>query len=150
MPMIRDSILDALVARLAAGLPTWTVALRDLNNSGTFPMAIPYYVAEDKRDGGNNAYDCSIGIAIEISGAPEDADPDEDGGNPFKYLSRLVGQVESLIHTPDEWAGDPGFTDVRIDGHDVAETEDEDLAVSALLRLTFTYQHPLSGPEVQP
>tara|TARA_R110002096_G_scaffold24771_5_gene78165 strand:+ start:577 stop:1026 length:450 start_codon:yes stop_codon:yes gene_type:complete len=148
MPTIRDTILDALTARLQVGLPTWSVQLRDLVNKGALPLAVVYYVGEDKRDGGNDAYDCSISIAVEISVAPEDADATEDAGNPFKYLSRSVGQVEALIHAPDEWAGNPGINDVRIDGHDVADTEDEDLAVSALLRLTFTYSHALAGPEV--
>lgn len=148
MPTIRDNIVSALVARLQAGLTGWSVQLRELVNKGPLPMAVVYYVAEEKDSGGNNAYSCRIGVAIEISAAPEDADDTEDGGNPFTYLSRLVGQVEALIHSPDVWDDAAGFSDVRIEGHDIADTEDEDLAVAALLRLTFTYQHALAGPEV--
>lgn len=148
MATIRDSILAALVARLQDGLPGFNVQLRELVNKGALPLIVVYYVAEEKDVGGNNAYSCRIGVAIEISAAPEDADDDVDGGNPFTYLSRLVGQVEALIHSPDAWDPAAGFSDVRIDGHDLADTDDEDLAVSALLRLTFTYQHSLLGPEV--
>lgn len=148
MATIRDRIINALVTRLQDGLAGWSVQLRQLVNRGPLPMAVVYYVAEEKDVGSNNAYGCRIAVAIEISAAPEDADDDADGGNPFTYLSRLVGQVEALIHSPDEWDDHPGFSDVRVDGHDIVDTDDEDLAVSALLRLTFTYQHSLLGPEV--
>lgn len=148
MATIRDRIINALVTRLQDGLAGWSVQLRQIVNSGPLPRALVYYVGEEKDIGSNNAYGCRIDVAIEISAAPEDADDDVDGGNPFAYLSRLVGQAEALIHSPDEWDDHPGFSDVRIVGHDIADTDDEDLVVFALLRLTFTYQHSLLGPEV--
>lgn len=147
MSTIRDSILLAIAARIQEAQASWDVQVRDASNKGTFPMAVVYFVGEDKRGAGNDSYGCSLPFAIDIHGAPEDATEADDGSNAFRYLDRLVGMAEAAMHAPDSWGVDPGFTDLVIDGHDVAEISDEDQSVSALLRLTVTYQHSLSGPQ---
>jgi hypothetical protein len=143
---IRTNILLALVTRLAA-IPGWAAQLRDRENGGDHPvLAVVFFFSEDKRIATNDQYQATMTVGVFIKGRIEDADPTLDAGNVYRYLDRLVVLAEQKIHSPDEWGLTPGFTDVTINGHEVADP-DEDNEVQALLRLTFTYRHHYQDPE---
>lgn len=145
MASIRDSILTTLVTRLSS-IPGWTSALRSGENPITGPVcAIVYPVGETKRLANSQAYDCSYRVEVAIVCRSEDASPSLDGGNPFRYLDRMLTEAEKRIHAPDSWGMDPAFTDVQIDGHEVLDpTEDNELLVRLLL--TFRYRHDYQDP----
>lgn len=146
MASIRDVILGALVARLAT-IVGWNVQLRGVENRGNFAVtAIVYYVGEDKYLATSDQYQATLNVGVEITARMEDADPDLDAGNPYRYLDRLVAAAESQVHNPDEWGVNPAFSDVQIAGHDVAFPEEGDTEVAALLRLTFKYRHHYQDP----
>lgn len=150
MATIRANILGALITRLQA-ISGWNVQLRGAENTGNHPItAIVYMLGEDKAIATNQAYDCTMTVGVEVEANVVDADPDLDDGNPFLYVDRLVAEVEKTIHVPDSWGLSPDLTDVRIDGHDVADppTEEEWMRVQALVRLTFRYRHSIESPEV--
>lgn len=149
MATIRSTILNALVARLAA-ISGWTVQLRGAEQTGNHPVAVVVFMlGEDKALANNLAYQCTMTVGVEISANVADADPDLDDGNPYAYIDRLVAEVEKRIHVPDSWGLTPDFTDVRVDGHDLADPPqvEEFMRVEALVRLTFTYRHSIESPE---
>jgi hypothetical protein len=148
MATIRRAILEQLVTRLSA-IAGWNVQLRLAENAGRHAVeAIVFLLGEDKVHANDQLYACTMTVGVEISARVADAHPTTDDGNPYHYLDRLVAEVEKQIHTPDDWPID-GFTDVHIDGHDVADppAENEFMTVEALVRLTFTYRHSIHSPE---
>lgn len=143
---IRTNILLALVERLAT-IPGWVAMLRQRENAADAAvLAVVFMLGEDKRIETTDQYQASLSVGVLIKARPEDTDPVLDEGNPYLYLDRQVVLAEKKIHDPDEWGLHPSFTDVTINGHDVADP-DEEQAVEALLRLTFTYQHDYQDPE---
>lgn len=149
MASIRMQLMTALVARLAT-LPGWSARLRDLDNeSGTGTVqCVVYPIAEDKRLATSDSYIATLQVGIYIEARSEDASDVTDGGNPFRYLDRLVVLAESLVHQPDAWTSAPGFTDVVVNGHELDQAEGDPTSVEAFLRLTFTYRHSYLSPEV--
>ena len=146
MGSIRDNILTALVSRLAT-IPGWDAQLRGVENtSATGVTAVVSFLTEEKQFANNEQYDCSMEVVVWIIGHVEDASVSLDASNAYRYLDRLVTLAEKKVHAPDSWGLNPDFTDVRINGHDVRDPEDES-TVEALLRLTFTYRHQLANPE---
>ena len=149
MVTFRNAIMQELAARLAT-ITGWNVQLRSGENTGNHAItAIVFLLGEEKIDVKTPDYVARMTVGVELTARVVDADPDEDDGNPFLYIDRLVAEVEKQIHNPDEWTT-PGFRDGRIDGHDVADPPDgeEFMHVAALVRLTFTYQHDVTSPEV--
>lgn len=151
MATIRANILKALVTRLE-DIPGWNVQLRGAEQTGNHPIAaVVFLLGEDKPTLDSQDYTCRLTVGVEITARVDDASESLDDGNPFLYIDRLVGLAEKQIHSPDSWGLEPDFTDVRIDGHDVADPplEHDWMVVEALLRLTFTYKHDaVAGPEV--
>lgn len=148
MASIRDTILAALVARLDA-IAGWSATLRGTVNTGVGAsvQAIVYFVSEDKSVAGNDAYDCTMQVVVWIQAAEESASPSTDGGNPYRYLDRLVTAAEKVVHAPDSWGPAPTFADVEILGHDVLDPSEANI-FGAFLRLQFRYRHSLTNPEV--
>jgi hypothetical protein len=149
MTSIRYSILRSLRDRLAT-LTGWSAQLRGTENNGTGTkvLAVVSFLGEDKVFGATGLYTCTMTVGVSIQARVADA-TSTFLSDPFAYLDSLVVAAETKIHGPDSWGPSPGFSDVRIDGHDVADPEvgDEFLDVAALLRLTFTYQHQITDPE---
>lgn len=148
MTSIRMNIAIALVARLAT-IQGWNVQLRSLENGGDFPViAIVFFEGEAKRIAISSPpqYQATCVVSVFIAGRSEDADPALDGGNPYRYLDRLVTLAEKKIHNPDSWGLNPDFTDVSIEGHEVRDP-DESNPMHAVLRLAFTYRHDALDPE---
>lgn len=149
MASIRMTILQALVTRLAT-ISGFTVRLRDVElPTGNAPVvAVVWPVSEDKVLANSEAYDCTLQVGVWVTCRTGDADATLDGSNPFRYLDRLLTQVEAKIHAPDSWGINPSFTDVVVNGHDVDEVEGDQFSVDGFVRLTFTYRHHASSPEV--
>lgn len=155
MATIRKTILEALRTRLAT-LPDWDVTRRrDVDKRGSAKVrATVWMLGEENQFAGSDAYDVTLTAAVEIEANAVDADDDEDGdgtpgsANPYDYLDRRVAEAEGLIHTPDSWGLDPAFTDVTVNGHDVADPEAGESfdTVAALLRLTFRYRRSIQDP----
>ena len=157
MASIRWTILQALEQRLAT-LDKWHATLRRDETAwppDTDVVALIFALGESKVLAASDLYDATLTVGVEIAARASDADDTLDGdgstgsANPYSYLDRLVTQAEQLIHTPDSWGLQPAFTDVRVDGHDIATPEagEEAHQVYALLRLTFTYRHSIEDPE---
>ena len=148
MVSIRYGILRSLRDRLT-GIAGWTAQLRGTENAGggTKVHAVVEFLGEDNVFGSTDLYTCTMTVSVSITGRTADAGP-AYSNDPFEYLDSLVATAEKKIHSPDSWGPAPSFTDVRIDGHAVADPEsgDELMEVSALLRLTFTYQHQITDP----
>jgi hypothetical protein len=145
---IRMNIALQLVTRLAT-IPGWNVQLRARENVGDAPIAaVVFFASEEKQEGARRNYEyvAKMTVGVFIKCRAEDADATLDGGNPYRYLDRQVVLAEKKIHDPDEWGLNPGFTDVFIEGHEVADP-DESNEMEALLRLTFTYKHNYQDPE---
>lgn len=149
MTSIRDNLCNALVARIAAIDTTWDAQLRSTANQtqdGKQVLAIVAMVNEAKQLAGSDAYSATLNVEVLIVGNAEDADATLDAGNPFRYLDRLVADVERVVHAPDAWGVDPDYTDVQVTGHTVLDPS-EDNTVAAVLAITFTYRHHYQDPD---
>jgi hypothetical protein len=145
-PTIRDTIMTALVTRIAAQTG-WTAQLRSgSNEAGDGVTATVFMTGEDKKLANIDQYNCTLLVGVEILAQAEDADATIDAGNPYRYLDRLVSQAEQVIHEPDDWGLDPDYTDVQILGHEVRPPSD-DVTLAALLRLQFTYRCSIATPQ---
>jgi hypothetical protein len=149
MATIRRNILEALVTRLAA-ISGWQVSLRTVDNitpsSGV--VAVVYPVSEDKQLANSAAYLATLQVGVLITARVDELNAVVDAGNPFLYLDRMVSLAEARIHAPDSWGLAPDFTDVVVNGHEVDEVDGDPTSVHAFLRLTFTYRHSITSPEV--
>lgn len=156
MATIRNQILSSLVQRLAT-IPTWVVQRRAEQNSFKKPVtAIVFALGTEQEFANSDYYDVTMTVGVEIAGSITNVDDDLDGdgtpgsGNCYSYLDRLVAAAEKVIHAPDSWPDNPGFSRVTVNGHDVADPPegDEQTMVQALLRLTFVFRQAISDPEV--
>ncbi len=146
MASIRDSLLTTLVSRINA-ISGITGQLRGSYQTLTQPVVgIVVPVGEDKRLANNNTYDANYRCEVMIIVRQEDAQADTDDSNPFRYLDRMITEVEKVVHTPDSWGVSPDYTDVEITGHEVDEPTDENEYVARLF-ITFTYRHDYQDPE---
>jgi hypothetical protein len=143
---IRLGIALALQARLAA-ITGWSAALRGGETTVSGPVvAIVVPTGEEKNLANSNSYDARYRLEVVVVARAENADPVTDGGNGYRYLDRLIVEVERVVHDPDSWGLTPAFTDVQVDGHEVADpTEDNELM--ARVFLTFRYRHDYQDPE---
>lgn len=155
MPTIRKQITTSLVDRLNT-ISGWSVQKRGEVNSGRSPVtAIVFVLGTDQEFANSDFYDVTMTVGVEIVGRVQDADDTLDGdgtpgsANCYDYLDRLVAEAEKVIHAPDSWPDNPGFTRVQVNGHDIADPPegDEQVKVEALLRLTFVFRQAISDPE---
>ena len=146
MASIRDNILNSLVTRLMT-IPGWMAQLRGAQNvGGDVPvLAIVAMINEDKRLAGSDTYLATMQAEVLVQGRTEDADEMLDKGNPYRYLDRLVVEVEKKVHAPDSWGLIPDFTDVVCTGHVVTDPDESNI-VAAVVQLTFTYRHHYQDP----
>jgi hypothetical protein len=147
MATIRYNILRALRDRLGT-IAGWSASLRQEVNTGNHPVeAIVVFLGENVEIANTEQVLATMTIAVEITARIDDA-ADTYAGDSFAYLDDLVALAEKKINSPDSWGLDPGFTDLRIDGHDVADPPgvDEFTEVSALLRMTVVYRHHYQDP----
>lgn len=143
---IRDQILEALVVRLRAQLTGWTVGRDDGRNAGGTPQAIVFGLGSQndrtlRGDGaGELVYAVRYRAGVFLRVGVEDADAVTDGGNVFRYLDRVVRQVEAaIVHAPT-WAAIDAQVRFDLLGHDVAELEEEDpTELSAVVGIEFQF-----------
>lgn len=148
MGSIRDGILLALVARLA-GNADWTAQLRGNLNApdpAAKVFAVVFEESEQKDLANQILYSAVLQVSVFLSVHHEDADVALDGGNGFRYLDRMVAAVEIAAHVPADWTN-PGFTDVVVDGHEVLEPSEDNVA-EAVVRMTFRYRHNVEDPGI--
>lgn len=142
----RDVLLTTLVTRLD-GLSGISATLRNSSQTVTAAvLAIVYPDNEDKRLANSNTYDATYSVEVMVIVREEDADAVTDGGNPYRYLDRMVTKVEQAIHTPDSWGIDPDYTDVQITGHQVEDPTDDNEFVARVF-VEFRYRHDYQDPE---
>tara|TARA_R110000796_G_scaffold229663_2_gene347055 strand:+ start:814 stop:1257 length:444 start_codon:yes stop_codon:yes gene_type:complete len=145
MASIRDNLVTTLVARIDA-VDGFTGYLRDQRNQATTPVVcIVAPDSEDKQLATNGEYNCTYRCEVVIVAREEDADDEIDGGNSFRYLDRLITQVEMLIHNPDSWGVSPDYTDVQITGSEVADP-DESNELYARVFVQWSYRHDYQDP----
>lgn len=143
---IRKTLLKALVARIDA-LPGWTVGLRGTENAVAGPVhAIVVQDGEDKTIANSQSYNATLRVSVVVMVRAEDADETLDDGNAFLYLDRKMSEIENVLHDPDAWGVNPGFTEVRCVGHEVADPSDaNELMARVLVRFTYRHDYQDSG-----
>jgi len=143
---IRDQILHTLTTRLSA-VSGWSAQLRGaVNYADAAVRAVVFFVSEDKTIANNTQYIATMQAGVLLTVRTEDADATVDAGNPYRYLDRMVVEVERTIHDPDAWGIDPDYTDAMVMGHEVADP-DEQNELQAVIRLQFRYRHDYQDPE---
>ena len=137
----RDVFLRACVDRIA-GIEGFAATLRgtEAQFSGNAVTAVVFQDGEDKTIATIDQYDATLRVQVLVFVRTEDADAVEDGGNPYRYLDRMVSLVEAVMHTPDSWGISPGVERVEVTGHEVSDPS-EDNELHALVYLTFRYRH---------
>lgn len=142
MASLRDALAQILVSRLAA-LPGWT-ALRggrdQASNAGV--LALVHQISESKQAANTHFYACSLRLGVIVRSGAELASASLDGGNPQRYLDRLVADVERAVHS-SPW---PSETIVNIEGHEVAPPS-ESSVVEALVTVRCDYRHAFDDPD---
>lgn len=123
-----------------------SAVLRSDRTNVTQPVVcIVYPDSEDKRLANSNTYDATYRVEVMVIVRQEDADAVTDAGNPYRYLDRMVTQVEAAVHTPDSWGIDPDYTDVMVTGHEVQDPS-EDNEHAARVFIEFRYRHDYQDP----
>lgn len=145
MPSQRDTLLTTLVTRLDSIAGISAVLRSDRTNVNAAVVAIVYPDSEDKRLANSNTYDATYRVEVMVVVRQEDADGVTDGGNPYRYLDRMVTLIESAVHTPDSWGIDPDYTDVMVTGHEVQDPS-EDNEHAARVFIEFRYRHDYQDP----
>jgi len=147
MASIRDLILTELVTRVDA-ITGVSAALRsDENTVDSDVHAIVYPIGEDKSLDTGQSYNATYRVEVLLIALVGNADPDMDGSNAYRYLDRMVTEVEKVIHVPDAWGPAAPVTDVWIQGHDVVEPDEEN-EIAARISLTFKYRHDYRDPAI--
>lgn len=141
----RDTLLTTLVTRID-GISGITAQLRSSRQTvSDAVVAIVYPDSEDKELANSNTYLATYRCGVLIIVREEDADAVTDASNPYRYLDRMVTEVEKVIHTPDAWGVDPDYTDVQITGHEVDDPTDDNEFMARLL-VEFKYRHDYQDP----
>lgn len=139
-------IAMALQQRLAA-ISGWVAVLRGSETSIQAPIvAIVVPIGEEKNLANSQSYDARWRLEVVLVARAENADPSLDGGNAYRYLDRLVVEVERVVHDPDSWGFSPTFTDVQVDGHEVLDPDENNEVVGRVF-MTFRYRHDYQDPE---
>jgi hypothetical protein len=148
MVSVRVALLDALVARLAT-ITGWTARLDNgENREGNAPIvANVFMVDEDKQLANSDHYLATLQVGVQVCARRDRADATLDGGNPWKYLDRLVVLLEKKVHAPDSWGVNPDYTEVVINGHTPYAIDGDETTVYADVLITFTYRHSYLNPE---
>jgi len=145
MGSIRDQILGAFVTRLGS-IAGWSSQLRGAVNYGDAAVrAVVFFASEDKTIATNETYQATMQVGVLLTVRSEDADAALDDGNPYRYLDRMVVEVERKVHDPDSWGLDPDYTDAVVLGHEVSDP-DEQNELQAVVRLQFRYRHDYQDP----
>jgi len=145
MGSIRDGLLTTLVSRID-NISGVTCSLRSRANTISDAVTcIVYPDSEDTRLANAYAYDATLRCEVLIIVRAENATELTDGGNEYRYLDRMLVEVQKVVHTPDSWGSAPSFTDVEMTGH-VMEDPSEENELSARLSVTFTYRHNYQDP----
>lgn len=148
MGSIRDTLMNTLVTRINA-ISGISCALRSRSNTvDSAVTAIVYPDSEDTRLANAYAYDASLRVEVLLIVRAEDASADVDASNEYRYLDRMLVEVQKVVHTPDSWGASPTFTDVEMTGH-VVEDPSEDNELMARLSIQFTYRHNYQDPTAQ-
>lgn len=141
MASLRDAIAMELVARLAA-LPGWTARMRSGDEQTNVPvLALVAITSEQKRPTSQLFYGCTLNLGVLIQARKEDADDELDGGNPVRYLDRLVAEAEAAVHSAP-WPNEELPT---LTGHSIEPLEEENL-LGAELTLSVQYRHNFDDP----
>lgn len=141
MASLRDSIAMELVRRLNA-LPGWTARMRDGEETTNVPiLALVAIAGESKRLVNQLFYGCTLSLGVLIEIRKEDADATLDGGNPVRYLDRLVAAAEAVVHA-EPWPNEEAPT---LTGHQIDQPENANM-LSAELTLTVAYRHNFDDP----
>lgn len=142
---IRDTLLTTFVARLDA-ITDVSAALRTTVNNVPNPVhCIVYPEGEDKSLRSHQQYQCTFRVEVLVVVREEDADATLDGGNAYRYLDRMVGEVEKVLHAPDSWGLDPDYTDMWTTGHVVEDPSDQN-ELMARVFVQFQYVHDYQDP----
>jgi hypothetical protein len=142
---IRDRILAELVTRID-GIDGVTGTLRDMSNQRPDgPTAFVYPEGEEKELATADTYEATFRVEVALIVSISDADEVVDGGNAYRYLDRMVVEIEKVVHAPDTAGIVPGFSDVVVAGHDV-EGPDETGELGAFISLSFSYRHHYQDP----
>lgn len=145
---IRTDILKQLRTRLQQ-IDGWSVQIARMpsneRDADASVHAFIEIVGEDKSVAGNDSYQCTMQVAVDLLANVEDADADIDEGNPLLYIDRLVAEIEKSLHSPDSWGAEPAYADAYITGHAIAPP-DESSNVEARVALTFQYRHSYRDP----
>jgi len=141
----RDTLLTTLVTRVN-GIDGVTGQLRNSKQTVTDAVvAIVYPESEDKQLANSNTYDATFRCVVLVIVREEDADAVTDDSNPYRYLDRMVMEVERAVHTPDTWGVDPDYTDVLVTGHEVEDPTDDNEFVARVF-IEFRYRHDYQDP----
>ena len=141
----RDTLLTTLVTRVN-GIDGVTGQLRNSRQAVTDAVvAIVYPESEDKQLANSNTYDATFRCVVLVIVREEDADAVTDDSNPYRYLDRMVMEVERAVHTPDTWGVDPDYTDVLVTGHEVEDPTDDNEFVARVF-IEFRYRHDYQDP----
>ncbi|MFN3242069.1 MAG: hypothetical protein ACE37K_11200 [Planctomycetota bacterium] len=145
MASIRDRILMELVTRIDA-IEGMTGTLRDMRNTRPDgPTAYVHPDGEDKELGTSETYEATFRVEVTLVVSVGDADEVTDGGNAYRYLDRMVTEIEKVVHAPDTAGTVPGFSDVVVAGHEI-EGPDDKGELGAFIGLTFSYRHHYQDP----
>lgn len=142
MASLRDAIVAELVTRLSANAG-WTVRARAGEEATNVPvLAIVSLFGESKRPTDSLFYECTLRVGVLLLVRQADASPTTDGGNPYRYLDRIVALAEKAIHA-SEW---PNVERVQLAGHEVEDPTD-DTTLAAELNLDIAYRHNINDPD---
>jgi hypothetical protein len=143
MASLRDQIADRLRARLAA-IPGWFATMRngeEVGNSSPV-LAVVALMGESKRPVDTLFYACTLRLQVSLIVRREDADPVLDGGNPVRYLDRIVATAERAVHAAP-WPNEEMPT---IEGHEIEPPSDSH-DFFAYLSVQVDYRHNLADPD---
>jgi hypothetical protein len=151
MTSIRYQLLNELVARVDAITDVGCVLRNITNQVDQAVMCIAYPEGEEMQLANTNSYNASFRVEVMVIVRVEDADDTLDGdgtagsANPYRYIDRMLTEVQKVVHTPDQWGTVPDFTDVAMTGH-VVEDPTEANELEARLFIEFSYRHDYQNP----
>lgn len=143
MASLRDQIAGRLVARLAQN-SGWAASMRDGEEVGNVGiLAVVSMMGEDKRPVDTLFYACTLRLRVLLVVRREDADAVLDGGNPVRYLDRIIATAERSVHSAP-W---PNEEQPTIEGHEVEAPGDPN-ELAAYLNLQVEYRHNFNDPDL--
>lgn len=142
MASLRDQIAERLRARLASNRG-WVATMRNGEEVGNSPvLAVVAIMGESKRPVDTLFYACTLRLQVMLIVHREDADAVLDGGNPVRYLDRIVATAERAVHAAP-W---PNEEIPTIEGHEV-EPPNDSHDFFAFLSVQVEYRHNFTDPD---